>query len=196
MAREAYIERKTKETDITLSLRLDGTGNADIDTGIGFFDHMLAQIAHHGFMDLEICCKGDLDVDAHHTVEDVGIALGQALSQALGRKEGIRRYGHFTLPMEETLIVCALDFSGRPLLVFDAAFTAEMLGTMQTEMVEEFFRAVCLNAGLNLHVKLLAGKNNHHIAEAIFKAFAKSVDMAVGFDKRIEGVLSSKGTLA
>ena len=195
MTREAKIERKTKETDISLQLKLDGQGMADIQTGIGFFDHMLTLLAHHSFMDITLRAAGDIEVDAHHTVEDVGIVLGKALGEALGNKEGIRRYGHFTLPMEEALMVCAVDFSGRPLLVFDVPFTAERLGTMETEMFEEFFRAVCLNAGLNLHLKLLAGKNNHHIAEAAFKAFAKALDMAVSFDKRIVGVLSSKGSL-
>ena len=195
MIREARIDRKTRETDISLTLLLDGSGKAEIQTGIGFLDHMLVQIAYHGFMDLTIRCTGDLEVDAHHTAEDVGIVLGKALAEALGGKEGICRYGHFTLPMEEVLVVCAADFSGRPCLVFDVPFTSDMLGGMQTEMFEEFFRALCLHAGLNLHVKLLAGKNNHHIAEAVFKAFAKAVDMATGFDKRVQGVLSSKGSL-
>ena len=195
MTREASITRKTRETDITLRLALDGKGQADIQTGIGFFDHMLEQIARHGFMSLTVRAVGDVDVDSHHTVEDVGIVLGKALAEALGTKEGIRRYGHFTLPMEDALVVCAVDFSGRPYLAFDVPFTAERLGGMETEMFEEFFRAVCLHAGLNLHVKLLAGSNNHHIAEAVFKAFAKAADMAVGFDGRVDGVLSSKGML-
>ena len=193
--RKASIERKTQETDISLMFNLDGDGQADVQTGIGFLDHMLVLLAHHGFMDITLHAVGDTDVDSHHTVEDVGIVLGQALAEALGNKEGIRRYGHFTLPMEDALVVCAVDFSGRPCLVFDLPFTVEKLGAMETEMFEEFFRAVCTHAGLNLHIKLLAGKNNHHIAEAAFKAFAKAIDMAVTFDKRVKGVLSSKGSL-
>jgi len=195
LKRQASIERKTKETDISLALCLDTEGKADIQTGIGFFDHMLTLLAHHGFMDITLRAVGDIEVDAHHTVEDVGIVLGKALAEALGNKEGIRRYGHFMLPMEEALVVCAVDFSGRPYLSFDVPFTTERVGTMETEMFEEFFRAVCLHAGLNLHIKLLDGKNNHHIAEAAFKAFAKAIDMAVTFDKRVKGVLSSKGSL-
>ena len=195
MARQASITRKTRETDISLQLVLDSKGREDIQTGIGFFDHMLAQLAHHGFMSITLRAAGDLEVDSHHMVEDVGIVLGKALSEALGDKAGIRRYGHFTLPMEDALVVCAVDFSGRPYLAFDVPFTAERLGGMETEMFAEFFRAVCLHAGLNLHIKLLEGTNNHHIAEAVFKAFAKAVDMAVGFDGRVEGVLSSKGVL-
>jgi len=195
MTRQASITRKTKETDISMQLTLDGKGFTDIQTGIGFFDHMLVQIARHGFISLTLKAVGDLDVDSHHTVEDVGIVLGKALAEALGKKEGIRRYGHFMLPMEDALALCSVDISGRPYLAFDVPFTSEKLGGMETEMFVEFFRAVCLHAGLNLHVKLLAGTNNHHIAEAIFKAFAKALDMAIGFDNRVEGVLSSKGVL-
>ena len=186
--------RETKETQIALYLNLDG-GERKIETGIGFFDHMLTHVSKHGFLDLDLKAEGDLHVDCHHTIEDVGIVLGKAIAQALGDKKGIKRYGSFILPMEEALVVCALDISGRPYLGFDAEFSTQRLGTMDTQMVEEFFRALCLHGGLNLHIKVLAGTNDHHIAEAMFKAFAKALDIAVSYDERIKGVLSTKGML-
>lgn len=195
MVRISNIKRNTYETKITMELNVDGSGINDIDTGIGFFDHMLTHISKHGFMDLKVYADGDLDVDCHHTVEDVGIVLGKCLNEALGSKEGIKRYGHAIVPMDEALVLCAVDFSGRSLLCFDGEFTAPTLGTFDTEMVEEFFRAVSDNCGLNLHIKVLAGKNNHHIAEAMFKAFGKAVDMAIAIDERINGVMSTKGML-
>lgn len=193
--RIAQIERNTFETKIAMQLNLDGKGIFDIDTGIGFFDHMLTHIAKHGFFDLTLRAQGDLHVDCHHTVEDVGIVLGKCLAMALGEKKGITRYGSCILPMEEALVLCAIDISGRPYLAFDATFQSERLGTMDTQMIEEFFRAVSLHSGLNLHIKVLAGKNDHHIAEAMFKAFAKALDSAVAYDSRVEGVLSTKGML-
>ncbi len=193
--RRALMERNTFETKIKMELALDGTGKNEIHTGIGFFDHMLTHISKHGFMDIRLEADGDLEVDCHHTIEDVGIVFGKCLREALGDKKGIRRYGNFVVPMDEALVLCALDISGRSYLGFDASFTSERIGGMDTEMVEEFFRAVCDNAGLNLHFRLLAGKNNHHIAEALFKSFGKALDMAVGYDSRIEGVLSTKGML-
>jgi len=193
--RTAVIERNTYETQIKMELNIDGRGKNDISTGIGFFDHMLTHISKHGFMDLNVIAKGDIEVDCHHTVEDVGIVFGKALQKALGDKKGIRRYGFFVLPMDEALILCSLDISGRPYLNFDAQFNTDRCGDMDMEMVEEFFRAVCTNCGMNLHIKMLSGKNSHHIAEGIFKAFGKALDMAVSFDERIEGVLSTKGML-
>lgn len=193
--RISRISRITKETDILVHLNLDGEGRAKIDTGIGFFDHMLQSLAKHGFLDLEITCKGDLEVDCHHTVEDVGIVLGEALQEALGDKAGIKRFGYFILPMDETLMLCALDLSGRPNFQFDAQFTAERVGAMDTELVKEFFHAVAYGAGMNLHIKTLQGGNSHHMIEAIFKAFGKALDEAVKIDKRIKGVLSTKGSL-
>lgn len=195
MVRTSNIKRNTYETKITMELNVDGSGINDIDTGIGFFDHMLTHISKHGFMDLKVYAEGDLDVDCHHTVEDVGIVLGKCLSEALGSKIGIKRYGYAIVPMDEALVLCAVDFSGRALLCFDGEFTAPTLGTFDTEMVEEFFRAVSDNCGLNLHIKVLAGKNNHHIAEAMFKAFGRAVDMATSIDERINGVMSTKGML-
>lgn len=194
-ARVSEVTRTTKETDITAKLCLDGSGKSRILTGIGFFDHMLAGFAKHGFFDLEISCKGDLEVDTHHTIEDVGIVLGQAISEAVGNKEGIRRYGFFVLPMDETLVLCSLDLSGRPYLNFDASFTAERIGSLETEMIREFFYAISYSTKMNLHIKELAGSNNHHLAEAMFKAFGKALDEAVGLDSRIEGTLSTKGAL-
>jgi imidazoleglycerol-phosphate dehydratase len=195
MSRTADVERVTAETRITVHLDLDGQGRSEISTGIGFLDHMLAQVSRHGFMDIVMECQGDLQVDSHHTAEDAGIALGKALAIALEDKKGIRRYGAALLPMEDALILCALDFSGRPYLAFDAAFTTPRLGELDTEMIEEFFRALCLHSGCNLHIRLLAGKNNHHIAEAMFKAFGKAVDQASSLDARIEGTLSTKDML-
>jgi imidazoleglycerol-phosphate dehydratase len=195
MRRVSEVKRTTKETDITVLLNLDGEGAAKLSSGVGFFDHLLSHIARHGFFNIEVKASGDLHVDCHHTVEDVGIAFGQALFEALGSKEGIARYGSDAVPMEDALVLCALDISGRPYLAFDGVFTTPRIGDMDTEMIEEFFRAVCLNAGLNLHVKVLAGKNNHHIAEAMFKAFGRALDKATSADARISGVLSTKGVL-
>jgi len=193
--RQAEIRRDTFETKIELSLNLDGTGENNISTGIGFFDHMLTHISKHGFIDMELKAKGDIEVDCHHTIEDVGIVFGKAIAKAIGDKKGIKRYGFFILPMDEALILCSMDISGRPYLNFDVKFPTEKCGDMDMEMVEEFFRAVTSNAGIDLHIKMLEGKNSHHIAEGIFKAFAKSLDMATGFDERINGVLSTKGML-
>lgn len=195
MAREAGINRKTNETDISLRLNLDGSGISDIDTGIGFFNHMLEGFAKHGFFDLELKAAGDLAVDGHHTIEDVGIVLGTAIKKALGDKWGIRRYGSCILPMDETLVLCAVDLSGRPYLAFDAEFTTDRVGYMETEMVKEFFYAVSYKAKMNLHIKVLSGTNNHHIIEGMFKAFARALDEATGTDGRITGILSTKGSL-
>lgn len=195
MAREAEIKRKTNETDIALRLDLDGKGISKIDTGIGFFDHMLEGFSRHGFFDLEVKAAGDLAVDGHHTIEDAGIVLGAAIKKALGDKKGIRRYGSCILPMDETLILCAVDLSGRPYLAFDAEFTAERVGYMETEMVKEFFYAISYKAKMNLHIKVLSGSNNHHIIEGMFKAFARALDEATGIDERITGILSTKGSL-
>ncbi len=193
--RLAKISRKTKETDITCELILDGTGKSDINTGIGFFDHMLEGFSRHGFFDLYLTCKGDLEVDAHHTVEDTGIVLGQAIAESLGDKTGIRRYGHSVLPMDEALILCAVDLCGRPYFNFDLTFPEERCGEMEMSLIREFFYAVSYGAMMNLHLKQLDGLNSHHIAEAAFKAFAKSLDMASGYDERVEDVLSTKGAL-
>ena len=195
MDRVASINRDTFETSIELSLNLDGKGKNNIDTGIGFFDHMLTHISKHGFMDLNLKVRGDLDVDCHHTVEDTGIVFGKAIAEALGDKSGIKRFGQAIVPMDETLVLCAIDFSGRSYLNFDANFTVSTLGMFDTEMVEEFFRAVSDNCGMTLHIKVLDGKNNHHIAEGIFKAFGRAIDMAVSYDERVDGVLSTKGML-
>ncbi len=193
--RVANETRQTRETDIYVNLNLDGSGKSNINTGIGFFDHMLTHIAKQGFIDLEVNAKGDLEVDSHHTIEDVGIVIGNCLHKALGNKHGIKRYGSYILPMEEALVLCAVDFSGRPLLCFDVQFTIPSLGNMELEMVEEFFRAICNKAGVNIHIKQLSGKNNHHISEAIFKAFGKCLDEAKALDSRIIGVHSTKGML-
>lgn len=193
--RTSEITRKTKETEITVKICLDGSGESRILTGIGFFDHMLTGFAKHGFFDLEITCKGDLEVDSHHTVEDVGIVLGQAIREALGDKTGIRRYGYFILPMDETLMLCSLDLSGRPYFNFDTEFTAERIGELETETIREFFYAVSYSAGMNLHIREFCGENNHHRAEAMFKAFGKALDEAVSWEQRNKGVLSTKGTL-
>ena len=195
MAREANVNRTTKETNISLRLNLDGNGNAQVDTGIGFFDHMLEGFAKHGFFDLEIKTEGDLAVDGHHTIEDTGIVLGSAIKKSLGDKKGIRRYGSCILPMDETLVLCAIDLSGRPYLVFDAEFTTDRVGYMETEMVKEFFYAISYKAKLNLHIKILSGTNNHHIIEGMFKAFARALDEASQTDERITGILSTKGSL-
>ena len=194
--RIAAIERKTKETDIKLSLNLDGSGSTNIQTGISFFDHMLEGFARHGLFDLELKCDGDLAVDSHHTIEDCGIVLGQAIKKALGDKKSIKRYGHFILPMDETLMLCAVDLSGRPYFSYDVNFTVSKIGVMDTEMVREFFYAVSYGAEMNLHMKQLDGVNNHHIAEACFKAFGKALDMATMYEERLQGsVWSTKGTL-
>ena len=193
--RTAKIERKTKETDIVLELNLDGTGKAEISTGIGFFDHMLNSFARHGFFDLKVSVKGDLEVDCHHTIEDTGIVLGQAIKDAVGDKKGIKRYGSCILPMDEVLVLCAIDLSGRPYYASDAVFTADKCGDMDLEMVKEFFYAISYSAGMNLHFKVLSGSNNHHIVEAMFKAFAKALDSATMYDERIVGVLSTKESL-
>ena len=193
--RIAEYTRKTKETDIYLSFDLDGRGDAKADTGIGFFDHMLDGFARHGLFDLNVKVRGDLEVDSHHTIEDTGIVLGQAIAQALGDKAGIKRYGYFVLPMDEVLALGAVDLSGRPYLNFQADFTVPALGTMDTEMVREFFYAISYTAGMNLHMKVLSGTNSHHIIEALFKAFAKALDEAVTTDPRIHDILSTKGSL-
>lgn len=195
MSRTSTIKRTTKETDITVTLDLDGTGKSSISTGIGFFDHMLEGFAKHGLFDLTVKADGDLQVDGHHTVEDVGIVLGQAIREALGDKNGICRFGYFILPMDEALALCAVDLGGRPYFDMDAQFAAERIGTFETQLVREFFYAVSVNAMMNLHVKLLAGENDHHKAEAMFKAFGKALDMASRTDGRITGVMSTKGTI-
>lgn len=195
MDRTGSCMRKTKETEITLTVDLDGRGKNQIDTGIAFFDHMLDGFARHGLFDLEVKVKGDLEVDCHHTVEDTGIVLGQAIANALGDKAGIRRYGSFMLPMDETLALCAVDLSGRPYLNYSAAFSAEKVGGLDTEMIREFFYAVSYSAAMNLHLKILDGGNNHHMAEALFKAFGKALDMATMEEPRIKEVWSTKGSL-
>ena len=193
--RTAECKRKTKETDITLSLNLDGRGKSEIHTGIPFFDHMLDGFSRHGLFDLKVHVDGDIDVDSHHTIEDTGIVLGQAIAKALGDKAGIRRYGYFILPMDETLALAAIDLSGRPYLKFQAEFTTDRLGTMDMEMVREFFYAVSYSAGMNLHLRILEPGNNHHMAEALFKAFGKALDMALSAGPRITEVWSTKGSL-
>lgn len=195
--RTAAIHRKTKETDISVTVNLDGTGNADIKTGLGFFDHMLEQLAKHSLIDIRVTAKGDLHVDAHHTVEDTGIALGQALKEALGDKRGISRYGHFDLVMDESRSAVALDFSSRPHLVWDVMFTVERLGEeMETELFQEFFNALAQSGGITLHCSNYYGENNHHIIESVFKACARAIRMAVAIDPRAANVLpSTKGSL-
>jgi imidazoleglycerol-phosphate dehydratase len=195
MSRTATIERNTKETRIRLHLGVDGRGRADVETGVGFLDHMLTLFAHHGRFDLEVRAAGDLHVDPHHTVEDVGIALGQAIAEALGDKAGIVRYGHFFLPMDEALVMCALDLGGRPFLVLEATLTNPRLGEMDTELVQDFWQAVADNARMNLHIRQLSGRNTHHIVEAAFKAVARALDAATQRDDRVEGVPSTKGTI-
>jgi len=193
--RTALVTRKTKETDICLALNLDGSGVAEVSTGIGFFDHMLNSFARHGLFNLTLTVKGDLEVDTHHTIEDTGIVLGRAIREAVGDKKGIVRYGSAILPMDEALILCALDLCGRPYLVYDLALDREKVGDLETEMVREFFYAVSYGAEMNLHIKQLSGVNNHHIIEGAFKAFARSLDAATRCDARITDVLSTKGTL-
>lgn len=193
--RVARVTRNTKETEIKAVLNLDGRGQCSVDTGIGFFDHMLNGFARHGLFDLELVCKGDLQVDSHHTIEDVGIVLGEAIRQALGEKKAIKRYGSMILPMDEALVLCAVDLSGRPYLCFDEEYTVPKIGEMDTEMIHDFFYAVSYSAGMNLHIRKLSGTNNHHIAEASFKAFAKALDEATRYESRVEGVWSTKGVL-
>ena len=195
MDRTGSCMRKTKETEITLTINLDGRGKNQIDTGIAFFDHMLDGFARHGLFDLEVKVKGDLDVDCHHTVEDTGIVLGQAIANALGDKAGIKRYGYFMLPMDETLALSAIDLSGRPYLKYSAPFTVERLGGLDTEMIREFFYAVSYSAAMNLHLKIMEEGNNHHMAEAVFKAFGKALDMATMEEPRMKEVWSTKGSL-
>jgi len=192
--RKAEIKRTTKETDILLALDLDGSGKAEISTGIGFFDHMLTAFAVHSGIDLKVTCKGDLEVDGHHTVEDVGIALGQAFLEAVGDKAGIERYGSFMLPMDESLALAAIDISGRPYLVFDAAFTAPMIGDYDTQLTEEIWRAFAMNSKTTLHIKLMYGANDHHKAEAIYKAVAHAIKAAIAKNKD-GALLSTKGCL-
>ena len=193
--RTAAVERSTKETKIRMRLNLDGSGTAELKTGVGFFDHMLDGFARHGLFDLSVHVDGDLHVDCHHTVEDTGIVLGQAIREAVGDKQGIRRYGSCILPMDEALVLCAVDLSGRPYYVSDAQFTVPRIGDLDTEMVKEFFYAVSYSGQMNLHFKVLSGSNNHHICEAMFKAFAKALDAATAYDGRITDVLSTKGSL-
>ena len=195
MSRRAEIERNTKEAKIKIALELDGTGKAELHSGIGFFDHMLDGFARHGLFDLTVDVDGDLDVDCHHTVEDTGIVLGNAIREAVGDKKGIRRYGSCILPMDEALVLCAVDLSGRPYYVSDASFSAPMIGDLDTETISEFFYAVSYSAAINLHFKVFSGSNSHHICEAMFKAFAKALDAAVAVDPRIIDVLSTKGSL-
>ncbi len=188
--------RKTKETDITVMLNLDGSGENNIRTGIGFFDHMLNGFARHGLFDLTVQVTGDLEVDCHHTVEDVGIVLGEAVLEAVGDKAGIKRYGSMLLPMDETLVLCAVDLSGRPYLNYQGAFTVPAIGEMDTEMIREFFYAVSYSARMNLHLKVLDGSNNHHMAEAMFKAFGKALDMATMPEPRLNEAWTTKGSLS
>lgn len=195
MGRAVIVERNTNETKIHIGLDLDGTGKSQLDTGIGFFDHMLNGFARHGLFDLDVDVDGDLEVDGHHTVEDTGIVLGTAIKEAVGDKKGIRRFGNFILPMDEVLVLCAIDLSGRPYYVSDAEFSVPMIGDFDTQLVHEFFYAVSYSAGMNLHFKVLSGGNAHHVCEAMFKAFAKALDQAVSYDPRISDVLSTKGSL-
>ena len=195
MNRTAEVKRITKETDILMKLNLDGEGKSVIDTGIGFFNHILEGFSKHGFFDLDVSIKGDLAVDGHHTVEDAGIVLGTAIKETVGDKKGIQRYGYFILPMDDALALCAVDLCGRPYLQFDCCFPNDMVGDFDTSLVREFFYAVSYSAGMNIHIKMLSGENSHHMIEAIFKAFAKALDNAVSMDGRIKDVLSTKGSL-
>ena len=194
-SRVASCSRVTKETQIEMTLNLDGTGKTDISTGIGFFDHMLSGFARHGLFDLTVKVTGDLEVDSHHTIEDTGIVLGQTIAKALGDKKSIRRYGSSLLPMDETLVMCAIDLSGRPYLVFDGTFNTDRVGYFDTEMVKEFFYAISYSAGMNLHIKEMYGENAHHIIEAMFKAFARALDEATRIDRRVTGLPTTKGAL-
>ncbi|MBO6133486.1 MAG: imidazoleglycerol-phosphate dehydratase HisB [Lachnospiraceae bacterium] len=193
--RKGEFHRKTGETDIKVEIDLDGRGETQISTGIGFFDHMLTGFGRHGFFDLRVEAKGDLEVDSHHTVEDTGIVLGTAIKEALGDKKGIKRFGFFILPMDEALVLVSLDLSGRPYLVYEAEYKSEKIGTLDTQLIREFFYALSYSAGMNIHIKVLSGMNDHHIAEATFKSFAKALDQATGFDDRNPDILSTKGSL-
>lgn len=193
--RYAQVNRKTKETDIKLNLTLDGKGNSQIDTGIGFFDHMLDGFTRHGFFDLKLSVTGDLAVDTHHTIEDTGITLGSAIKKAVGTKKGMKRYGSCILPMDETLVLCAIDICKRPYFSFEGEFPTEKVGYMDTEMVREFFYAISYSAEMNLHLKILSGNNSHHMVEGLFKAFGRALDEATMIDPRISDVLSTKGSL-
>ena len=193
--RKAHINRRTKETDIKLTLNLDGTGQTQLDTGIGFFDHMLDGFARHGLFDLQVNITGDLIVDGHHTVEDCGIVLGNAIRRAVGDKKGMKRFGSCILPMDETLVLCAIDLSGRPYFSFEGEFPTERVGYLDTELVREFFYAISYSAGMNLHMKILSGFNSHHMIEGLFKAFGRALDEATQIDGRIVNVLSTKGSL-
>ncbi len=193
--RSAQRSRVTKETNISVTLNLDGSGEYKIDSGIGFFDHMLEGFARHGFFDLELSCEGDLLVDGHHTVEDCGIVIGEAIREAVADKEGINRYGNMILPMDDALVLCAVDLCGRPYLSYEASFPTERIGYLDTELIREFFYAISYSAGMNIHIKVLSGNNSHHICEAMFKSFAKALDMATTVDPRITDVLSTKGSL-
>lgn len=195
MSRKATIERVTKETQIKLSLEIDGTGESKICTSVPFLDHMLDLFARHGFFNLQVDAKGDIDIDFHHTVEDIGIVLGQALKEALGEKKGIRRYGQASVPMDETLASVAVDISGRPYLVYHVSLPKVKIGEFDVELVREFFQAVVNNLGANVHVNVMYGDNVHHMVEACFKAFARAMDLATQVDPRIEGVMSTKGKL-
>ena len=195
MARCKLIERETKETNISMQLDLDGVGNSSVNTGIGFMDHMLTGFAKHGFFDLKVKATGDLEVDCHHLVEDLGIVLGIAIKEALGTKEGIKRFGSFILPMDDALVMCAIDLSGRPYFNYECDFATERVGYLETQTVKEFFYSVSYTAGMNLHIKVLNGENDHHKIEAMFKAFAKALDEASSIDPRIKDVLSTKGSL-
>lgn len=193
--RIASVSRNTKETKINISLNIDGSGKANIKTGVGFFDHMLDGFARHGFFDLDVSVDGDLYVDDHHTIEDTGIVLGTAIKEAIGDKKGIKRYGSCILPMDESLVLCAIDLSGRPYFSWDGEFTTDKVGDMSTEMAKEFFYAISYACGMNLHIKVLTPGNNHHMMEAMFKSFAKALDAATMYDERITDVLSTKGSL-
>jgi imidazoleglycerol-phosphate dehydratase len=195
MTRKSESKRETKETSIEVKVELDGEGKCSINTGVGFFDHMLNLMGAHGFLNLDIQAKGDLHIDSHHTVEDVGIILGTCVKEALGDKKGIKRYSTVFLPMDEALATISMDISNRPYLVFDANFTVDNLGNYETEMTEEFFRAFAYNAGITLHARVLYGKNNHHMIEALFKALGRALNEACSIDERVKGVMSTKGML-
>ncbi len=193
--REVEVARKTKETDIVVKINLDGNGKASVSTGIPFINHMLELFARHGFFDLDVKAVGDIEIDYHHTMEDLGLVLGEAIAKALGDKAGIRRYGHCILPMDESLALVALDLSGRPYLVYDLIPPATLVKDIDTALFREFFQALCVKSGMNLHIQLMKGEEVHHVFEAVFKSFAKALDQAVSFDARIDGVLSTKGSL-
>lgn len=193
--RTAHVERKTKETQITVSIDLDGSGESSVSTGIGFFDHMLTALAKHGLFDLHVDAKGDLEIDPHHTVEDVGIVLGKAVDKALGDKKGLVRYGWAVVPMDRSLVLCSMDISGRGLLCYDVEIEQEKIGAMDTVLISEFFEAFARNAGITLHIRKLSGEDPHHTAEAVFKSFAKALDAATRVSERVKGVPSTKGVI-